>query len=399
MTIKRRPRPGWGRKAAAAAAAALILYLISATASSSTAQGALEALGARSDLAVALLRRQLGDSRGKDAIPASLALAIGQSPVLLAAREDVLELRRTEEADDGGDPQRPQEPVRPDTEQTGPIQEDPAQPETPLLFADNGVPARTLVPTSPEGYVVTGDVYINNRSDREFDASIFDGTFAAALSEEEGPQILIVHTHGSEAYTMPPGQEYVPSGESRTTDTAYNVVRIGDEIADVLSQRGISTIHDRSLYDYPQYNGAYDRSLDAIEGYLAKYPSICFVLDVHRDAISDGEGTVYKVISETAQGPSAQLSLIVGTNGSGLSHDRWRENLRLAAAVQDTILQDFPTLMRPITVRNSRYNQHCTTGSLLVEVGAAGNSLDEALLAAKLFAEGFADTILPTKTP
>ena len=115
MTIKRRPRPGWGRKAAAAAAAALILYLISATASSSTAQGALEALGARSDLAVALLRRQLGDSRGKDAIPASLALAIGQSPVLLAAREDVLELRRTEEADDGGDPQRPQEPVRPDT--------------------------------------------------------------------------------------------------------------------------------------------------------------------------------------------------------------------------------------------------------------------------------------------
>lgn len=105
MTIKRRPRPGWGRKAAAAAAAALILYLISATASSSTAQGALEALGARSDLAVALLRRQLGDSRGKDAIPASLALAIGQSPVLLAAREDVLELRRTEEADDGGDPQ------------------------------------------------------------------------------------------------------------------------------------------------------------------------------------------------------------------------------------------------------------------------------------------------------
>ena len=197
---------------------------------------------------------------------------------------------------------------------------------------------------------------------------------------------------------MPLGQEYVPSGESRTTDTAYNVVRIGDEIADVLSRRGISTIHDRSLYDYPQYNGAYDRSLDAIEGYLAKYPSICFVLDVHRDAISDGEGTVYKVISETAQGPSAQLSLIVGTNGSGLKHDQWRENLRLAAAVQDTILQDFPTLMRPITVRNSRYNQHCTTGSLLVEVGAAGNSLDEALLAAKLFAEGFADTILPTKS-
>ena len=86
----------------------------------------------------------------------------------------------------------------------------------------------------------------------------------------------------------------------------------------------------------------------------------------------------------------------MGTNGSGLSHDHWRENLKLAAAVQDTILQDYPTLMRPITVRNSRYNQHCTTGSLLVEVGAAGNSLDEALLAAQLFAEGFAETVTDT---
>ena len=393
MTIKRRPRPGWGRKAAAAAAAALILYLISATASSSTAQGALEALGARSDLAVALLRRQLGDSRGKDAIPASLALVIGQSPVLLAAREDVLELRRTEEADDGGDPQRPQEPVRPDTEQTDPIQEDPAQPETPLLFADNGVPARTLVPTSPEGYVVTGDVYINNRSDREFDASIFDGTFAAALSEEEGPQILIVHTHGSEAYTMPAGQEYVPSGDCRTTDNAYNVVRVGDELAKTLEEAGLTVLHDPTLHDYPEYSGAYGRSLDAVNAYLEQYPTISFVLDVHRDAISDSDGTPYKVVSNVAGLNAAQMSFVIGTDGGGLEHPQWRENLKLAAAIQEHLSGSCPTLMRPITVRNSRYNQHTTTGSLLVEMGAAGNSLDEALLSARLLGQAMAEVI------
>ena len=49
--------------------------------------------------------------------------------------------------------------------------------------------------------------------------------------------------------------------------------------------------------------------------------------------------------------------------------------------------------MRPVTVRNSRYNQHATTGSLLVEVGTAGNSLEEAVNAARLFAAGFAKTL------
>ena len=62
-------------------------------------------------------------------------------------------------------------------------------------------------------------------------------------------------------------------------------------------------------------------------------------------------------------------------------------------AVQETLYKDHPTLMRPVTVRNSRYNQHATTGSLLVEVGTAGNSLEEAVNAARLFAAGFAKTI------
>ena len=248
------------------------------------------------------------------------------------------------------------------------------------------------MPTGTAGYIVTGRTYINNYSDNSFDASLFDGTFAARLAEEE-PQVLIVHTHGSEAYTMPPGEEYEESGESRTTDTAYNVVRVGDEIAGVLGEYGISVVHDRTLHDYPEYNGAYDRSLASIESYLEKYPSISIVLDIHRDAIYDGEGSPYKVVSQVAEGRAAQMTFVIGTDGSGLPNDNWPENLKLAAAVQDTLLTDYPTLMRPITVRNSRYNQHCTTGSLLVEVGAAGNSLDEALLSARLLARGLAETL------
>jgi len=76
----------------------------------------------------------------------------------------------------------------------------------------------------------------------------------------------------------------------------------------------------------------------------------------------------------------------MGSDGSGLAHPDWMENLRLAVAVQQQILAQYPTLMRPMLLRNSRYNQHATTGSLLVEVGAAGNSPEEAALAARIFA-------------
>jgi stage II sporulation protein P len=165
-------------------------------------------------------------------------------------------------------------------------------------------------------------------------------------------------------------------------------------MAEVFGQAGISVLHDRTLYDYPSYTGAYDRSLAAIQSYLAQYPSIRFILDVHRDAIEDGAGNQYKVVSDIdGVGAAAQLSIVVGSDGSGLNHPNWLENLRLAVAIQEETLDKYPTLMRPVLLRNSRYNQHATTGSLLVEVGAAGNSPEEAALAGRLFAERMVEAL------
>jgi stage II sporulation protein P len=84
---------------------------------------------------------------------------------------------------------------------------------------------------------------------------------------------------------------------------------------------------------------------------------------------------------------------VVGSDGSGLDHPNWLENLRLAVAIQEEALDKYPTLMRPVLLRNSRYNQHATTGSLLVEVGAAGNSPEEAALAGRLFAERMVEAL------
>lgn len=369
------------RRLEALALAAGTLWAVTVTAGSDTAASALRALW--ESLPISALRWELGDLWPRDGLSPAAVLTIGESPLLLAARPAVAELWTQTE---------PEAPVEQEDEEfvTVPVE------ETPLDAADsvdNGVAAKTLIPTDPSGYTVCGRTYISNSTDYPLSVSDLQQPFAAHLSED-GPQILILHTHGSEAYTPAGDETIVWSGDHRTTDTRCNVVRVGDEMAEVFGQAGISVLHDRTLYDYPSYAGSYDRSLVAIQNYLKQYPSIRFILDVHRDAIEDGQGNQYKVVSAIdGEGTAAQLSIVVGSDGSGLTHPNWIENLRLAVAIQENILAKYPTLMRPVLLRNSRYNQHATAGSLLVEVGSAGNSPEEAVLAGRLFAERMAKVL------
>ena len=369
------------RRLEALALAAGTLWVVTVTAGSDTAASALRALW--ESLPISALRWELGDLWPRDGLSPAAVLTIGESPLLLAARPAVAELWTQTE---------PGAPVEQEDEEfvTVPVE------ETPLDAADsvdNGVAAKTLIPTDPSGYTVCGRTYISNSTDYPLSVSDLQQPFAAHLSED-GPQILILHTHGSEAYTPAGDETIVWSGDHRTTDTRCNVVRVGDEMAEVFGQAGISVLHDRTLYDYPSYAGSYDRSLVAIQNYLKQYPSIRFILDVHRDAIEDGQGNQYKVVSAIdGEGTAAQLSIVVGSDGSGLTHPNWIENLRLAVAIQENILAKYPTLMRPVLLRNSRYNQHATAGSLLVEVGSAGNSPEEAVLAGRLFAERMAEVL------
>ena len=370
-----------GRRLGAAGLAAGTLWAVTVTAGSETAAGAWKAL--RESSPMGALRWELGELWVRDTLSPAAVLTLGESPLLLSARTAVAELWSTERAESAGDGEE-EELV------TTPVEETPLDAAD---AADNGIPARTLVPTDPSGYTVCGRAYISNTTDHTLDVTALTDTFDAELTDE-GPQILILHTHGSEAYTPTAGTDVVWSGNLRTTDSRYNVVQVGDEMADVFSEAGISVLHDRTLYDYPSYNEAYDRSLAAIESYLAQYPSLRFILDVHRDAIEDGQGNQYKVVSTIdGVGTAAQLTLVVGSDGSGLPHPNWMENLKLAVALQEDLLTSYPTLMRPILLRNSRYNQHATTGSLLVEVGAAGNSPEEAALAGRLFAERMVEVL------
>ena len=200
------------------------------------------------------------------------------------------------------------------------------------------------------------------------------------------PQVLIFHTHSSDAYTHEEYDKYEASDPYRTEDKRYSVIRVGDKLAEKLEGCGLTVLHDREIYDYPSYTGSYTRSGAAVEQYLKDYPSIRIVIDLHRDAIGSGD-VVYKTNATLSGRSSAQVMLLVGTGENGLWHPNWRENLKLAMYLKAAADEDWPSLARPVELVSERYNQHLSTGMMILEVGSSGNTLREALTAIELFGD------------
>ena len=208
-----------------------------------------------------------------------------------------------------------------------------------------------------------------------------------------GPEILILHTHATESFTLEGETSYNSSQSDRTQDTEKNIVKVGEKMAEIFRENGIETIHDKTLHDYPNYNGSYGNSLDTAQNYLKKYPTIKMIIDVHRDAIVYGDGTKAKVLTEIGGKKAAQLMFVIGTNAGGLEHPEWKKNLCTAVKFQSAIEQKYPGLMRGINLRKERFNEHLTYGSMILEVGTSGNTLSEALYSASLASKVIADTL------
>ena len=265
-----------------------------------------------------------------------------------------------------------------------PLEGDEARPEGAGAILEKNYPQG-----SGEKYIPCGSGSIKNNtnvSNTDVAAEITNPLPFAVEWNSPDPQILIMHTHASEAFT-PAGRDLYPASDTcRTEDTNYNIVHVGDVLADTLTAAGLQVLHDRTIYDYPSYTGSYNRSGAAVQEYLNQYPSLRIVIDLHRDALCS-DSVVYKTVAELPDAACSQVMLLVGTNASGLYHPYWEENLRLAVYLQDAVNAAHPTLMRPITLVNERYNQHLTRGSLIIEVGSSGNTLQEATRAVRLFGE------------
>jgi len=211
-------------------------------------------------------------------------------------------------------------------------------------------------------------------------------------------QVLIVHTHTTEAFESQDLGYYIKETSMRTTDKAKSIVAVGDKIAQQLEAAGIGVVHDSTYHDYPGYNGAYGRSEVTIQNYLKKYPSISVVIDVHRDAITRSGGVRVKPTAVINNQKSAQVMIITGTdNGGKLKFPDWEYNLRFALQWQQQMETNAPHLTRPVDFCARRYNMHLTRNSVLLEVGSEANTLDEALYAGELAGKALADVLIKLK--
>ena len=282
-------------------------------------------------------------------------------------------------------------------------------PETP-----SAPPSSQAVPTVQEGTVKGkiisktiapstatlsyNNIYVKNNAGISIDLkSELSEPFKLGLGDASAPQVLIYHTHATESFLSESRDYYTDADVSRTTDTAKNMVAVGEQTANALRAAGFSVLHDASLHDYPSYNGSYTASAKTIKSYLAKYPSIKVVIDLHRDAVSSGDDKV-KLCREIGGRNAAQVMLVMGSqSGSVTGYPNWKQNFRLAIRLHQKLETLYPGLARPILLVSKKYNQNLSNGGMLIEIGTDANSLDEALYSGALVGNALAEMLKEIK--
>ena len=233
-----------------------------------------------------------------------------------------------------------------------------------------------------------GDTYIYNDTSYQPDlqALLRRKNYLPAVADSEEPAVLIIHTHTSEAYSeegrisYPEGEEY-----ARSQDEGENVVAVGKVIADIFEENGIRTIHVTASHD-ETYKDSYARSAETVRRYLEAYPSIKYVFDVHRDALIQSNGDIMRPVTVVDGQAVAQIMCVVGTDQTAGENFEWESNLALALSLRSALNDKYSNLVRGTCLRPSAYNQDIAPVSLLIEIGAGGNSLSEAQNAARLLA-------------
>ncbi len=255
-----------------------------------------------------------------------------------------------------------------------------------LEEAKTGVNTEVLESSVPEKYTTEyNGVKIRNETDN---IKLTDEMLKPEVSVNM-KNILIYHTHSSESYTPSEKYKYTATGNFRTTDINYNVVRVGTELTNYMQHYGYNVIHDTTIYD-KSYSSSYDRSLSGVAKLLEKNEDTDILFDIHRDAIADSS---YAPTVKIGDEEAAQLMFVIGSNGGGSKHDNWNENLKLAIKIQEKANELYPGLFKPIVLRDSRYNQQLATGASIIEVGATGNTMEQCLSSMKYLSKVLSEVL------
>jgi stage II sporulation protein P len=212
------------------------------------------------------------------------------------------------------------------------------------------------------------------------------------LSTKKGPQVLVFHTHTTEAFLKSIDELTMKNIPSRTNNNNYNVVRVGDALINNLKKYNINVLHNTTVHD-KDYNSSYEKSLKTLTSYVDKYPSLNMVIDLHRDAAGDDKLRVVKNINGKNV---AQIMFVIGTDCK-LSNTKWKENLKLAVKIQARLNEICPGVAKPIYLSPKRYNQHLTNGSVIIEIGGDGNVIDECIRSTNYLAQAINDVMYKNK--
>lgn len=212
-----------------------------------------------------------------------------------------------------------------------------------------------------------GDIRYTNLANVKFDINELLTGSLCFNTDIRKKEILIYHTHTSEDY-----KDY---GD-------FGVLQAGRYLKKYLEKEGVKVIHNAIQHD-KDFNNSYNSSFNSINSIMKGNKDINVIIDLHRDAIGNGK---LKVVNEYRGRQYAQLMFVVGTDKT-LDNPNWKENLKLAVQLYDEMNRICPGIMRPLYLTTRRYNQHLSNGSLLIEVGADGNSIDECENSMKIFAK------------
>ena len=250
------------------------------------------------------------------------------------------------------------------------------------------------------GSYIVENIAVKNNAGRKLDiAKEFQILPKIPVKSTDEPQVLILHTHTTECYLTYDAGFYNDTDPTRSRDPSVSVVAVGEAIASELRAAGIGVIHDTTEHDYPQYTGAYTRSLATAQRIVNRYPSIVSVLDIHRDSISGKAGEKIKPTVAVDGRKAAQMMILTSVSDStDVPHPHWQENFRFALQLQNRLSTAYDGIMRPLNIVGARYNQHLAPASLLLEVGSEVNTLAEAVFSGKLFGRQMANLLIELKT-
>ena len=197
---------------------------------------------------------------------------------------------------------------------------------------------------------------------------------------KKSDKILLYNTHTSESYANSEKFTFEYTGTRRTTDANYNMLRIAKELNNNLNEKGFKSIQDTTPHDYGTYTSAYAKSRITLQNAISSYGGFGLAIDVHRDAI---ENLDFRPTVNIRGVEVARIMLVIGAGSRDNKNPYFEDNLKLALKLQYIGEKIYPGLFRTMYIRNSIYNQDLNRYSLLIEVGASGNSIEEAQMATR----------------